>query len=90
MNSRIALAVGLVVFFGLMVAIALWAPKRIHPSEDFIVALLQCDTRLLPAIILIYVTTDRLVKILSPAPATAPEFANIRAGHKAADNTHHQ
>lgn len=33
-----ALAIGLFVFFGVMVAISLWARKRIHTGEDFIVA----------------------------------------------------
>ncbi|MDX1555586.1 MAG: hypothetical protein R3212_06130, partial [Xanthomonadales bacterium] len=33
-----ALAIGLFVFFAVMVAISLWARKRIHTGEDFIVA----------------------------------------------------
>ena len=33
-----ALAIGLVIFFALMVGISLWASKRIHTGEDFIVA----------------------------------------------------
>lgn len=35
---QLALAIGLVVFFALMVGISLWASKRIHTGEDFIVA----------------------------------------------------
>ncbi len=35
---QVALIIGLVVFFTLMVGISLWASKRIHTGEDFIVA----------------------------------------------------
>jgi SSS family solute:Na+ symporter len=35
---QLALGIGLVVFFSLMVAISLWASKRIHTGEDYIVA----------------------------------------------------
>lgn len=35
---QLALAIGLVLFFALMVGIALWARKRIHTGEDFIIA----------------------------------------------------
>jgi len=35
---QLALAIGLVVFFAVMVGISLWARKRIHTGEDFIVA----------------------------------------------------
>ena len=35
---QLALGIGLVVFFALMVGISLWASRRIHSGEDFIVA----------------------------------------------------
>jgi len=35
---QLALGIGLVVFFTVMVGISLWASKRIHTGEDFIVA----------------------------------------------------
>ncbi len=35
---QLALAIGLFVFFAIMIAISLWAQKRIHTGEDFIVA----------------------------------------------------
>ncbi len=35
---QLALGIGLVVFFTLMVGISLWASKRIHTGEDYIVA----------------------------------------------------
>ncbi len=35
---QLALAIGLALFFSLMVGIALWARKRIHTGEDFIIA----------------------------------------------------
>ena len=35
---QLALGIGLVVFFTVMVGISLWASKRIHTGEDYIVA----------------------------------------------------
>jgi len=35
---KLALAIGLIIFFALMVGISLWARKKIHTGEDFIVA----------------------------------------------------